>query len=201
VRVGTFIAAFGLLALVGGCDGPGPAPGPDVSTVDTRMPLAVDYYAHNVLHPVPRQTSGRVDPIPTGVGRETNYGPEPAGAPDPTPAPPSITADEAKPSERPAAPGKAPADPTKVPPGPVSQAAPTSQSTSRQSAVAALATFRDGEPKVAGAFLALAKSRKTRTKLSKTERRNRTRIRRSRGTPAPRPRIIAASRATTVATG
>ena len=164
MRVGTFIVAFGLLALVG-CESPGPAPGPDVSSVDTRMPLAVDYYDHIVRHPVPKRTSGRVDPIETGVGRETNYGPEPAAAPEPAPAPPSITADEAKPSGHPVAPGKAPADPTKGPPGPVSQAGPTP----RRSAVAALAAVRAGEPKGDVAFLALAKPRKKHTKLSKAE--------------------------------
>lgn len=164
-RLGTIIAATGLIALVGGCDspgGPGPGVGPDVRALDTRMPVAIDYYAHGVKHPVPQYASGRVDPVETGVGRSRDFGPEPAADPAPAPQAPPITADDARPSEpaQPQPPATRPA-----PSGPVSQATPASGG----SVTAMLAALRAAQPRLPEIFLGLAKPRKGHAKVAKTE--------------------------------
>ncbi len=169
MRVSTIIASAGLLALVAGCDGSGPPPGPDMRALDTRMPLAVDYYEHKTLHPVPRRDSGFVGPTEAGVGRERDFGPEPAAEPTSTPAPAPepapITADKDKPSGRPTAPSKTPADPSKAPSGPVSRAEPAPHTTF----ATALAALRANEHVAGQSLLALAKPRKGHSKVAKTE--------------------------------
>ncbi len=158
-RAGTTIAVSLLLALVGGCDGAGPLPGsgPDVSSLDTRMPVRVDYYDHQVRHPPPHYANGPVDPAPGGEGRERNFGPEPSSEPGPVldvePAEKAITADKAKPRDA------APTDGFKTPSGPVSQATP-----SDRGRAFALRTLPPG----AADFLALARS-KGRSKLAKAD--------------------------------
>ncbi len=133
------------------------------------MPLAVDYYEHKTLHPVPRRDSGFVGPTEAGVGRERDFGPEPAAEPTSTPAPAResapITADKDKLSGRPTAPSKAPADPSKAPSGPVSRAEPAPHTTF----ATALATLRANEHVAGQSFLALAKPRKGHSKVAKTE--------------------------------
>ena len=172
-RVGTFIAVGTLLALVAGCDGAGPGPGagPDVSSLDTRMPLKVDYNEHQIRHAPPHYSDGRVDPVESGTGRERNFGPEPADASDPAPVfdtgpiEKPITADKSAPRAPTTTPDKAPADGPRAPSGPVSLAIPPA---GRGSLVAMLAAVRAAEPAGRG-LLALAKPRKGHAKVAKTE--------------------------------
>ena len=171
-RVGTFIAVGLLLALVAGCDGAGPGAGagPDVSSLDTRMPLKVDYYEHQIKHAPPRYTDGRVDPEPAGTGRARNFGPEPADASDPAPVfdtgpvEKPITADKSEPRP-PVTPDRAPADGPRAPSGPVSLATPPA---GRGDLVAMLAAARASEPAERG-LLALAKPHKAHAKVAKAE--------------------------------
>ena len=62
---------FGMLPLTG-CVGDRPPP----PVIDTSMPLVLDYREHRVLDPPPRREQGRVDPVPSGPGRERDFGPE-----------------------------------------------------------------------------------------------------------------------------
>ncbi len=61
----------GLIPLAG-CVGDRPPP----PVIDTSMPVVLDYREHRILNPPPARASGRVDPVPSGPGRERDFGPE-----------------------------------------------------------------------------------------------------------------------------
>ena len=176
VRVRIILALLGLVALAG-CVGSDAPVGPDVRAVDTRMPLAIDYYNHHTVHPVHRHSSGRVDPVDPSVGRERNFGPEPAADPEtsvdrrgtgaPAPAADPDPSAEPAPAPEPAPPAEPQAPAKPVPAGkPVSEADP--RPLSRPDLLATLQTLRASMPAGAETYLSLAKTRKAKRKVADT---------------------------------
>ena len=70
VRMRICALLAGLIPLAG-CVGDRPPP-----VVDTSMPVVIDYREHRVLNPPPALPAGRVDPVPSGPGRERTFGPD-----------------------------------------------------------------------------------------------------------------------------